>query len=173
MSRFEAPSARFRVCRPLRRPHGPVSSGAFTLLELVLVIAIVATLAAIAVPKYARAICRYRAEMAGRRIVADLDLVRHNARFTGSSRTVTFRTAGNRYEIPDLPDINNPALPYTVHLGDEPYLAELVSVDFNTTSSVVFDAYGRPDSGGKIVVRSGQTTQTVLVNADSGEASLQ
>ena len=43
-------------------------------MELVLVMVIVATLAAIAVPRYAQATSRYRADAAARRIAADLSL---------------------------------------------------------------------------------------------------
>ena len=60
------------------------ASGGFSLLEVVLVVAIIAVLAAIAAPRYGRAAGRYRADVAARRIVADLEYARLSARTAGA-----------------------------------------------------------------------------------------
>ena len=61
----------------------------FTLLELVLVVAILGVVAAIAAPRYGNAIQNYRANAAAQRLRADLEYARARAKSTSSSRTVT------------------------------------------------------------------------------------
>src|SRR5204863_23675 len=82
------PDPRIRYCTmrahtPILRA-GPASSRrAFSLIEITLVLMVMGVLAALAVPRYASALARYRADAAARRIVADLDLARTTARSSG------------------------------------------------------------------------------------------
>jgi prepilin-type N-terminal cleavage/methylation domain-containing protein len=48
----------------------------FSLLELVMVVAIVGIVSAIAVPRYSTAACNYRAEVAARRVAKDIGKLR-------------------------------------------------------------------------------------------------
>ncbi|MHC4992904.1 MAG: pilus assembly FimT family protein, partial [Planctomycetota bacterium] len=54
-----------------------------SLIEVVIVLAVIATLAAIAQPRYAGALSRYHADSAARRIIADFAAARQRARATG------------------------------------------------------------------------------------------
>src|SRR5690606_27031377 len=72
-------SAMPQAAQPLRR--------GFSLLELVMVLTIIAILAAIATPRYANAMARYRADLAARRIAADLLLAQRLARTESRSRS--------------------------------------------------------------------------------------
>lgn len=146
--------------------------GGTSLLEMVLVIVIIAILAAIAAPRYAGSVGRYRAEMTARRIVADLSLARKSARAAGAARTVTFTPASNEYRIPDVGSLKNSSADHVVQLADA-YSASLVSANFGGDAVVVFDAYGVPDSGGQVVVQAGSFQKTVVLNADSGKAKVQ
>ena len=56
--------------------------GGFSLLELVVVMVIVAILAAIATPRYGKAVARYRTASAARKIAADLTFARKRARIS-------------------------------------------------------------------------------------------
>lgn len=154
-----------------------VSGGAggvgFSLLELVLVIAIIATLAAIAVPRYGGAVARYRIEAAARRIVEDLALARATARSKSTSVTVTFDVAMNQYQISGVSALNDPSSDAELNLSDPPYHAQLVSVVLGGDNAVIFDGFGAPDSGGTIVIAGGAVTKTILLNADSGRATAQ
>lgn len=145
----------------------------FNLIELVLVIAIIATLAAVAMPRYADALVRYRVDAAARRIAADLTLARAEARTASASRTIAFDTAANRYQVLGVADLDNSGSVYTLELSDEPYHATLASADFAGNNQVTFDGYGVPSSGGSVVVQVGNVTKTVLLDPDSGKATVQ
>ncbi|MHC4427920.1 MAG: GspH/FimT family pseudopilin [Planctomycetota bacterium] len=151
---------------------GPVRS-AFTLLELVMILAIVATLAAIAAPRYAAALTSYRADGAGRRIVADLELARATAQATSATVTVSFDVVNDRYDIPGVPSLNDPGVDVGVDLSREPYHADLVAASFGGSEKVSFDGYGVPDNGGVIAVSCGTAMRTVNLDLETGLASVQ
>ncbi len=160
-----------RIYPPMRRRQ----SG-FSLLETVLVIAIVATLTAVAVPRYAGTSGHYRAELAARRVLGDLNWVATRARSIGKKRVVIFDQAGNSYRIvtEEDPQISDRSLEnLTVEIGDRPYHAEIVTASFGDDERVVFDAYGRSDSGGIVRVQSGRFVKTVVLNAISSKAEIQ
>ena len=145
----------------------------FNLFELVMVLAIVAVLGAIAVPRYALATARYRADAAARRIVADLALARAKAYGSSVSKTVTFDLETNSVTIPGVRGLKSASVDYVTRFDDDPYRAKLVSADFGEDTVVVFDIYGRPDSSGQVVVESGKIRKTIVLDPDTGEASVQ
>ena len=141
---------------------------AFTLLELTMVLAILAIITAIAAPRYAAAINRYRSDLAIRRIINDLAMVQAKARTTSATRSVIFDVPANQYRMPGEIDPVRRTDPYTVTLSDQPYLATLVSANFNDTPQVQFNGYGNPLYGGNVVINAGGVQKTINVNADSG-----
>ncbi len=161
----------------LRRPGTPraaflrAGGRGFTLIELVIVMAIMAIIAAMAAPRYGRALARHRADAAARRIVADLALARQRARAMSQSVTVAFDWPQSRYTIAGLADPEGKAAAYTVSLREEPYLASIDVVDFAGAASITFNGFGRPSAGGQVSIASGSSTRVVQVDAKSGEAS--
>ena len=136
-----------------------------------MVLALVAVLAGIALPRYARSVARYQADATARRICADLTLAQSRARLTSSTITVTFTPASNQYSIPGMPDPNvRASSSCTINLSAQPYPTKLVSANFAGGTSLSFDGYGSPSSGGTVVVQSGDTTRTITINADTGTA---
>ena len=146
---------------------------AFSLLEFILVIDIIAVLAAIASPRYAQSIARYRVDMAVRRVINDLTVARERARSLGTSQTVVFNTSTDSYQISGLEGLNDSSSTYTVVLSDKPYRADLISADFGGDSTVSFNGYGVPDSGGSVVLELGNTTKTIVLDAQLGKAEVQ
>ncbi|MHC4767289.1 MAG: GspH/FimT family pseudopilin [Planctomycetota bacterium] len=151
---------------------GPVRT-AFTLLELVMILAIVATLAAIAAPRYAAALTSYRVDGASKRIVADLELARATAQTQSATVTVYFDVLNDRYDIPGVPSLHDPDTDAGVDLSREPYRADLVTASFGGNNKVSFDGYGFPDSGGVIAVSCGTTMKTINLDLETGLASAQ
>ena len=143
------------------------------MLELVLVLAIFAVLAAIAAPKYAASACRYRADAAARRIVADMSLARSKAYQSSRSMTVTFDLAANQAKIPGLPGLKSPTSDFATIFSDEPYRARLISADFSGNPAVVFDIFGMPDSAGQIVIEVGDARRTIVLDGLTGKAAVQ
>jgi len=147
--------------------------GGFSLLEFVLAMAIFAIIVAIAAPRYGQAVARQRAEMAAKRIAADLSLARDRARIGGAQRTVTFTPATDQYQISDTQGLKNASADYIVDLAGTPYQLDLVSADFGGDTIVVFDGYGVPDSGGTVTVQIGAFLKTVVLDAQTGRATVQ
>jgi len=145
----------------------------FNLLELVLVLAIVATLAAIATPRYAAAATRYRADLAARRIIADLTLARSRAMSSSKSQNVIFNIDESQYLLPGLRDLRNPSVDYAVSLSEHPYRSKLIGADFGGTQTLTFDGWGNPSSGGWIQLQVGNETRTILLDAQTGKATVQ
>jgi type II secretion system protein H len=154
-----------RTCRQGRQ--------GFNLLELVMVIAIMCIVAAIAVPRYAQAAARYRIDVAARRIVQDLTLASRQARNAGASRTVVFNAAGTQYTISNLAGLDRAAQGYRVDLLAEPYCSRVDSANFGGDRTVVFNGFGQADSGGQVVLKSGDFTRTITLDAASGKATVQ
>jgi len=161
------PNSVFRITRPIRREEL-----AFSLIELILVLTIISVLAAIAVPRYANALARYRVDAAASRVVADLDYARQRARASSASVTVSFKTGQECVILEGVQHIDDPGKQWGVALAGKPYYADLVSVDF-TGHKLIFDGYGYPDSGGTAVLRVGTETRTVVLDADTGKAAVQ
>lgn len=144
----------------------------FTLIEIAMVLAIMGIILAMAVPRYASAICRFQVDTASRRLVRDLTTAREWARSRGSNQSVTFTVASDTYQVPGLKGLDGSA-DYTVKVSGEPYRASIISADFGGQSFVVFNGYGVPTSGGAIILDSGGYTKTVTVDAQTGRASQQ
>lgn len=150
---------------------------AFSLVELVLVVVIVGTIAVVGVPRYANSLTRYRAEAAARRVVADLELAAVQARTTSTQLSVVFDAGANRYQIPGLDHFLGGSPQgftiYTVPLSEAPYHANLVSADFSGDTKLNFNGFGEASASGNVVVTVGSTKRTVVFDQVSGEATIQ
>jgi prepilin-type N-terminal cleavage/methylation domain-containing protein len=146
---------------------------AFTLLELVFVLAIAAILASIAIPRFGGATARQRADAAARRAASDLALARKLARQSSASQTVVFDIGGDSYQLVGVPHPDRPTKEYIVRLAEEPYRAAILSADFSGQKQVVFDGYGVPDSDGTVVIQVGSEQRVITLDVDTGEANVQ
>jgi prepilin-type N-terminal cleavage/methylation domain-containing protein len=158
--------ARVRPCtaEPLGR--------AYSLIELLLVLAIIAIMAAVATPRYSQALSRYRSAAAARRIVDDLALARVKAYTSSESKTVRFDAANNQLIIEGIRALDTADATYVVNLSDPPYHATLVSVDFAGQPNVTFDGYGMPNAGGTVVVESAGFKTSIVLDAHSAKAAI-
>jgi prepilin-type N-terminal cleavage/methylation domain-containing protein len=145
----------------------------FSLVELVLVMAVLGVLAGIAVPRYSQFLARQRVDAAANRIVTDLSLAQRQARFLSKSLTVKFNLAGSRYTLVGVADPDRPANTYSVSLADEPYSATLQSADLGGDADVTFNGFGVPDTGGTLLVRVGQYQRTIELDGTKGLAKVQ
>jgi prepilin-type N-terminal cleavage/methylation domain-containing protein len=155
-----------RSCR--EQTHLLRSAGAFSLVELVLVMVIISIFAAMAVPRFAGALTRRRVDAAAQRVQADLALAQRRAKLLSESQTVKFDPDANSYMLVDMENPDHAGEGYTVSLSEEPYKALITSVDLGGDKMIVFDGYGAPDSGGTIAIQLGDTAKTVTIMAATG-----
>jgi prepilin-type N-terminal cleavage/methylation domain-containing protein len=141
----------------------------FTLIELTIVVLIIGILTAAAVPRFADTLSYHRAEAAASRIEADLKLARQRAIASSSSQAIVFANSGDKYTLSGLEDLDHPSLRYEVILSEAPYHASIRSVDFASATQMTFDGYGVPNSGGTIVIQSGQYVKTITVDPNTGK----
>lgn len=156
-----------------RDGHRTGRRAGFTLVELVIVIAIVSSLALIAVPRFAGSINQRRSEAAAERIRADLLLARSDARALSQDRVVQFDTVNSTYEIVGRGSADRSGAQYIVDLTVEPLHATLGAVSFGGSKSVTFDAYGGISSGGTVEVLAGSAVRTVVLDEGLARALIQ
>jgi prepilin-type N-terminal cleavage/methylation domain-containing protein len=145
----------------------------FTLLELVLVVAMIAVAAAVAIPRYGRAAGRYRADLAARRVAADLRQAQLHAKTSSASCTVAFATATSTYQILNAPSLDGVGGTYTVDLRVPPYQAKIVSASFGGPAQVTFSGWGLPGNAGSAVIAVGSEQRTIAVDGQTGQVSIQ
>lgn len=145
----------------------------FSLIELSLVLAIMAILAAVAAPRYASAVARYRTDAAARRVAADLNAACADARMTSSSRSVVFNRSTGIYQISGMRELDSSGTAYSVNLSADPYLVSVGTANFGGTAQVTFSAFGAPDNAGSVTVVGGGITRTISLDASTGKASVQ
>ncbi len=141
----------------------------YSLLELVVTISVLALIAGIALPRMADSLSAYRVDAAAGRLVSDLALAQKHARSTGSSETITFDAAGNRYSFSTVADTSSAV--YSVDVTEYPYNSELSRV-LVANSAITFDGYGFPDASGKIAVSSGGIRRVVKIDGSTGNATV-
>jgi len=138
----------------------------------VVVLVVIGIMGAIAMPKYASAINRYRADAAARRIAADLNFARALAIATSTTTSISFNCNASTYQIASATDPDHGGT-FSVTLSNDPYLSGFASTAaVNGLFTVSFNGYGMPTSTPSIVVTSSDSSRTVTVNADIGTATL-
>jgi type II secretory pathway pseudopilin PulG len=135
-----------------------------SLAELLIVLAIIGTLAGLAAPRYAASAQRRRFQSAALRIQADVAQARESARATSSTRTLRFSTAANSYELLESNALRGGS-PGAVRLDEAPYQATLTYADFGGGPDLVFDGYGRITTSGEVRLRVGTMRGRLIFSA--------
>ncbi len=139
----------------------------FSLLELVVCLLIISTLAAIAVPRFAGAAARTRASSAATVVAAEIARVQREANAASASRTLVFRKSETQFQVRNQrgDPIRNVELP-------EPRSSMIETAEFGADASLTFNGFGIPDSSGFVDVASGDYICRVEVDGTTGECSI-
>lgn len=133
---------------------------------------ILAIMAAVAVPRFARAITGRRIDAAALRIATDLQLAQRRARQTSASQTIAFVALTGTYSVTGMSDPDHPSTTYTVRLSEPPYEVSISSVDFDGDAQLIFNGWGVPDSGGTVVLQGSHSVKTITVAPGTGQVSV-
>ena len=145
----------------------------FTLLEVVLVMAITTIFAGIALPLYSRAAFRHQADLAARRVATDLRQAQSYARTASASSMATFYATTETYELKGVASLDGAPGNYQVTLTDDPYEAKIVSANFGGSAQIIFDGWGMPNQGGSVVVSVGSEQRTIAVDGATGRVTIE
>ena len=128
----------------------------FSLFELVLVMVIVVTISAIAIPRMSSSTNNARADQAVDRIQAMYEQARSIAR--ARSTTIAFKVSrsADRINI----KIGTKSISKAM-LNEAPYHADITARDFAGDGEILIDGLGMPDSGGTLTLVVGTTTRTL------------
>ncbi|MBL8759842.1 MAG: prepilin-type N-terminal cleavage/methylation domain-containing protein [Phycisphaerae bacterium] len=136
----------------------------FSLVEVVLVVSIIAVLAAIAMPRYARAAAGYRAEAAARAVAEHLKLVRARAIAGSRAWTITFRTSDGVVTATPTATSADTSDDLVLRAAAEPWKASLDKADFLGEARFSFDGFGAPSVPGTVDVVAGSIRSTVTID---------
>lgn len=142
----------------------------FSMVELLVVLAILGVFAGVASVRLTASAERARVDAAARRIVNAVDDARSRARSTSTVCKVRFIATPPTVEIKG--PLTGDAGLDTIRLDHGPYRVMLKTASFGGRDGVEFDRYGRPDTGGYVLVTSGRFDRTITVEAESGRATI-
>jgi len=151
---------------------------AFTIVEIIIVVVIIAIAALAAVPMMSNA-GSVQLRAAANMVLADLEYAKSMAISRGQNYSVVFDINTESYQIKDQDGtvIEHPVTrkSYVVSFKNDSRLnrVDINSVDFNATSTVVFDCLGSPDNGGTVALQASGNSSTVRVEPVTGFVSIE
>jgi prepilin-type N-terminal cleavage/methylation domain-containing protein len=146
-----------------------LSRGAFSLVELAVVLVLMAIVLAIAAPRWMASTDRHRTELAAGRVASMIELARTRALQQGRTWFVRAEAGSSTMSIGPTED---PASATIVELGLDPLRAKIARSTINAASGFGFDAFGAPSGDGKVRLECGSMATHVQVQAISGSVDV-
>lgn len=145
------------------RAARPAGRRAFSLVELAVVVAILAMLSALAMPRFADASARRRLDTAAHRVMADLRHAQQHAVATSAAVAVTFDPSDSTYVV-DAPSPISAGLGYKVPLAEAPLGVRLMATSL-ASNRAVFNGHGVAAGDGVVTLGSGRFRTTITLTA--------
>lgn len=129
---------------------------AFSLFELVIVLAITGIVAGIAAPRFGGPLNNQRINAAAHRVVLDMKLAAEEARSRGVTVTVVFDHATESYTAYTGYGTAGQQLLFTTVLSTTPYKTGIVAVEMaDNSQEMTIDGFGKFGQAGGLVIQSG------------------
>ncbi|MEO1535168.1 MAG: prepilin-type N-terminal cleavage/methylation domain-containing protein [Planctomycetota bacterium] len=148
----------------------PVGRG-FTLVELAVVIAVLAVVAAVAVPRFASASARSRLDAAAARVTNDIALLSATAQAASTDRQAVFDSFSDQYVLLGVRDRGR-MLNRGVNLGTAPFETNLVSATFDGSPLLTMNGYGVAETSGTINLAVGSFGKRIVLLAGSSSVQV-
>lgn len=149
-------------------PHRPRG---FSLIELVVSMAIIAIIAGVASVRFARSAEAARVDAAARRVVSTLDDARTRARTRGGDCMISFNVDEGTMQLKG--SVSSAAELDLINLRGDPYRVRMKYTSSDGSTAVAYNHFGRPVSVGTISVYSGEFVRVISVDPETGHASIQ
>jgi len=148
-------------------------NGAFTMIEMLVVMAVLGILSAIMIPKYIDTVESLNLLNCGDKIIDDLKYIYNQAIVEHDTTWFVADTAANSYGIYEGPTALSRSLILDPSTNDTSLVdidvtfpgVTITDVNFGSSLECMFDWWGTPSSGGYIVLN---VTDTVFVEAETG-----
>lgn len=169
-----------------------------SLAEIVVVVMIIGIVSAIAIPRFANAASRQKADAAARRVAADLNLTSRLARTKGQSHRLRVPTGSHTYLVEvstdglswaAIKDMDRRGSDYAVDLRLPPYeariaptgaiaipeggfTAPLETIPAGDDALIVYNRDGMPTASGVVALHVGRVRKTVNVEGSTGQITI-
>jgi len=120
---------------------------AFSMIELVIVLAIIGIVSVIALPKFAHADSGRRLSAAKNTLIADIDYAKLRARTTGKIHVIQFYPTIDKYIIVEGTTISRNAVILSRDFTLDPYKIDLSRVNLSGDKTSVITVYGQLSPG--------------------------
>jgi len=163
-------------------PPCPARRRAFTLVEILIVVVVVGTIAVAAMPSISETLDSMKATALAREIATDMRYAQTLALKTGVRHRVSFSAPGQAYAVRrargsswDLCTHPVTKKPWKLMLGDTSRFAGLTVGDsqFGASDYLYYDNYGSPEAGGSVTFTLGGVTRTIRVAPLSGKITVE
>lgn len=139
---------------------------AFSMIEMVLVVAIAGITAAVAVPKLSSGFPGSRLAAVENRLIAEFAMVGELARAQGKSHTIQFSITDSEMRVYEGAGAGRGAVIRTIRLSDPPYETTIVSTNITDVAQMItVDGFGIYSATAKVTVSTGGTTRAVTLSA--------
>jgi prepilin-type N-terminal cleavage/methylation domain-containing protein len=143
----------------------------FSLIELVICLAIVVTVAGLASVRFSGSAQRARIDAAANKIVSMIDDCRGRALTSGAETKIDFDVGNSRLTVKGT--VTDDATLDTLNLAAAPYSVKLTAADFNGSAELHFTTFGRPLAGGFIDLSLGGHSKRIALDSETGRAKIQ
>ena len=142
----------------------------FSLVELVIVVAIMGVIAAIAIPRFADASSGRGLQATERIILDDIENAKLNARASSTQHIIMFDTNNDRYVIAKGDEVTRDTIIFVRELNQDPYNIRIKRTNRSATGTAIITPFGDLSPAVTIEIIDGSIIRTIELPgiADTG-----